>query len=55
MHSGQPVQDVLKEADRKTLMTKYNVLGCIDTQLLPDPADGINTFALRPSRGCAPC
>jgi len=37
MHSGQPVQDSLKEADKKTLMTKYNVLGCIDTQILPDP------------------
>ena len=37
MHSGQPVQDTLKEADKKTLMTKYNVLGCIDTQILPDP------------------
>ncbi len=37
MHSGQPVQDSLKEADRKSLMAKYNSLGCIDTQILPDP------------------
>ena len=37
MHSGQPVQDTLKEADRKNLMAKYNNIGCIDTQILPDP------------------
>ena len=37
MHSGQPILDSLKEADRKTLIAKYNEIGCIDTQILPDP------------------
>ena len=38
MHSGQPILDTLKEADRKNLIAKYNELGCIDTQILPDAA-----------------
>jgi outer membrane protein insertion porin family len=37
MHSGQPVLDTTKEADRKLLVAKYNNIGCIDTQILPDP------------------
>ena len=37
MHSGQPILDTLKELDRKTLIAKYNDLGCIDTQIIPDP------------------
>ncbi|HMB04402.1 MAG TPA: BamA/TamA family outer membrane protein [Isosphaeraceae bacterium] len=37
MHSGQPILDSIKEADRKSLIAKYNGIGCIDTQILPDP------------------
>lgn len=37
MHSGQPILDTLKEADRKTLLAKYYEIGCIDTQIVPDP------------------
>lgn len=37
MHSGQPILDTLKEADRKLLVAKYNEIGCIDTQIIPDP------------------
>ena len=36
LHSGQPLLDALKEADRKSLVDKYNAIGCIDTQILPD-------------------
>lgn len=37
LHSGQPILDSVKEADRKALMAKYNAIGCIDTQILPEP------------------
>src|SRR4051794_14343455 len=37
MHSGQAILDTLKEADRKSLIAKYNDIGCIDTQIIPDP------------------
>lgn len=37
MHSGQPVLENLREADRKNLLTKYYEIGCIDTQILPEP------------------
>src|SRR4051812_39814532 len=37
MHSGQPILDTLKESDRKQLIAKYNEIGCIDTQIIPDP------------------
>lgn len=37
LHSGQPILETLKEADRKTLLGKYNALGCIDTQIQPEP------------------
>ncbi len=37
LHSGQPILDSIKEADRKTLIAKYNDIGCIDTQIIPDP------------------
>lgn len=37
LHSGQPILESLKEADRKNLVAKYNELGCIDTQILPEP------------------
>jgi outer membrane protein insertion porin family len=33
MHSGQPFSDVLFEADRKTLESKYGEIGCIDAQI----------------------
>jgi outer membrane protein insertion porin family len=36
MHSGQPVLETLRENDRKSLMAKYNNLGCIKTQIIPD-------------------
>jgi len=36
LHSGQPILDSVKEADRKNLVAKYQALGCIDTQILPD-------------------
>ena len=36
LHSGQPILDSLREADRKKLMSRYQALGCIDTQILPD-------------------
>ena len=37
MHSGKPILDALKEADRKSLLAKYYEIGCIDTQILPEP------------------
>jgi outer membrane protein insertion porin family len=37
LHSGQPILDSLKEADKRNLVTKYNELGCIDTQILAEP------------------
>ena len=37
MHSGKPILDTLKEADRKSLLAKYYEIGCIDTQILPEP------------------
>ena len=37
LHSGQPILETVKEADRRNLVAKYNALGCIDTQILPDP------------------
>ena len=37
LHSGQPILEAVKEADRKNLVAKYNAIGCIDTQILPDP------------------
>ena len=37
LHSGQPILDTMKEADRKNLITKYNAIGCIDTQIMPEP------------------
>ena len=37
LHSGQPILDSVKEADRKNLVTKYNEIGCIDTQIMPEP------------------
>jgi len=37
LHSGQPILESIKEADRKNLIGKYNEIGCIDTQILPDP------------------
>ncbi|AGA30527.1 BamA/OMP85 family outer membrane protein [Singulisphaera acidiphila] len=37
LHSGQPILDTLKEADRKNLMTKYYEIGCIDTMIRPEP------------------
>ena len=37
LHSGQPLLDSVKDADRKTLMDRYNKIGCIDTQINPDP------------------
>jgi outer membrane protein insertion porin family len=30
MHSGKPFSDALREADRKSLETKYGAIGCID-------------------------
>ena len=37
LHSGQPLLDTVKDADRKTLMSRYNAIGCIDTQINPEP------------------
>ena len=37
MHSGQPILDTVKEVDRMSLIAKYNAIGCIDTQVLPEP------------------
>ena len=37
LHSGQPILDSVKEADRKNLVAKYNEIGCIDTQIMPEP------------------
>ncbi|MBV8381601.1 MAG: BamA/TamA family outer membrane protein [Planctomycetaceae bacterium] len=37
LHSGKPILDSLKEADRKNLLAKYYEIGCIDTQILPEP------------------
>ncbi len=36
MHSGMPMLESVKDADRKSLMSKYHMLGCIDTQILAD-------------------
>ncbi len=33
MHSGMPFSDNLREIDRKSLMTKYGSVGCIDAQV----------------------
>ena len=37
LHSGQPILETLKEADRKKLVARYNELGCIDTMIQPEP------------------
>ncbi|WZO96607.1 BamA/TamA family outer membrane protein [Isosphaeraceae bacterium EP7] len=37
LHSGQPFNDSVREADRKKILTKYYELGCIDTQINPEP------------------
>lgn len=37
MHSGKPILSTLKEADRKTLLTKYYDIGCIDAVVRPEP------------------
>ena len=37
LHSGQPFRDTMRDADRKTLISKYYAIGCIDTQILPEP------------------
>ena len=37
LHSGQPFRDTMRDADRKTLISKYYTIGCIDTQILPEP------------------
>ena len=37
LHSGQPFRDTMRDADRKTLISKYYSIGCIDTQILPEP------------------
>ncbi|WP_422931169.1 BamA/OMP85 family outer membrane protein [Singulisphaera sp. PoT] len=33
---AQPVLETQREADRKNLVSKYNEIGCIDTQILPE-------------------
>ncbi|MGE3820827.1 MAG: POTRA domain-containing protein, partial [Isosphaeraceae bacterium] len=37
MHSGEPLLDSVRDADRKSLIAKYHAIGCIDTQILPEP------------------
>ncbi|MEJ7638187.1 MAG: POTRA domain-containing protein, partial [Singulisphaera sp.] len=37
LHSGQPFRDTMRDVDRKTLISKYYAIGCIDTQILPVP------------------
>lgn len=37
LHSGQPLLDMARKADFKALMSKYYDIGCIATQILPDP------------------
>lgn len=37
MHSGQAALETLRETDRKNLLTKYYEIGCIDTQIMPEP------------------
>lgn len=37
MHSGEPLLDTIRDADRKSLIAKYHAIGCIDTQILPEP------------------
>ncbi len=34
MHSGQPMLETIKDADRMRLLTKYYELGCINTEIL---------------------
>ncbi|MCA1684462.1 MAG: BamA/TamA family outer membrane protein, partial [Planctomycetia bacterium] len=36
MHSGMPILETVKDADRKSLIAKYHTLGCIDTMILAD-------------------
>ncbi len=36
LKSNQPVLENQREADRKNLISKYNEIGCIDTQILPE-------------------
>jgi outer membrane protein insertion porin family len=36
MHSGQPYSDTFKDADAKSLESKYGEIGCIDAQIDPE-------------------
>ncbi len=35
LHSGQPMTDMLRQADQKNLLTKYHALGCIQANVDP--------------------
>lgn len=37
LHSGQPFLDTVRDADRNLLLTRYNELGCIETQIVTEP------------------
>jgi outer membrane protein insertion porin family len=37
LHSGKPFLDAVREADLKLMMSRYNALGCIDTQINYEP------------------
>ena len=37
LHSGKPFLDAVRDADRNLLLTRYNELGCIETQILTEP------------------
>lgn len=37
LHSGKPFLDAVRDADRNLLLTRYNELGCIETQIITEP------------------
>ncbi|WP_337176940.1 POTRA domain-containing protein [Paludisphaera sp.] len=37
LHSGKPFLDVVRDADRQTLLNRYYELGCIKTQVVAEP------------------
>jgi len=37
LHSGKPFLDAVRDADRNLLLTRYNELGCIETQIVTEP------------------
>ena len=37
LHSGKPFLDAVREADLKLMSSRYNALGCIDTQINAEP------------------